>query len=184
MWFKILQQCASFKCRSLLLTSFLHRFSARFFFYMYTHIRFNVLVLADHIPDGLKRALFTLEILPVCARCHETGREKKKEKKKVKKGWEDGEGSGGSRGWGAARGVTGGRATRREGMRRGAERTRRLRRDGRGVETGRCAPTGVWNRPDICSVCLSVCERDHKAGRVMETGSISPSHSKNTNTSG
>lgn len=46
-----------------------------FFFYMYTHIRLNVLVLADHVPDGLKRALFTLEILPVCARCCETGRE-------------------------------------------------------------------------------------------------------------
>lgn len=36
----------------------------------------------------------------------------------------------------------------------------------------------------VC-VCARLCERDHKAGRAMETGLISPSHKKNpTNTSG
>ena len=114
---------------------------------MYTHIGFSILVLADHVPDGLKRVLFTLEILPVCVRCCETEQEEREKKKKGEKrlrrrrgerrerqqGGEELRGGGkqGGKGWGEEQ---------------------RVRRDRRGGETG---SGGEGVRPLVCETGLT-----------------------------
>lgn len=112
---------------------------------------------------GLKLALFTLEILPrLCEMWHRAGEEKKGEGEKRRNVGE------GQQGRGGVRGVMDGRINSGEGMRK--ERTRRCDMMGEGETWGerRCSDsvsTGVWNRPDIWSVCLCVCKRDYKSWR-------------------
>ena len=184
MWSKILRQCASFMCCSLSLTSFLRQ--CLFFLLFFLHVHPHRIqhprpcwpcswwsetgIVYSGNPPSLREMLWDWA----------GGERKKKKRWKKAKKTERGADGVAARGWGAARR----RQTGREGVRRGAEGATWRERGWNGKWGGRCASTGVWNRPDICSVCLSVRERDHKAGRVMETGSISPSHSKNTNTSG
>lgn len=169
MWYVILQLCV--RCVLVLL---MHEnvilpppvyllFTSHAAAHEHTHAQEDIRVLADHfLLDWNWHCLLWKSSQDCVRRDTELDKKKKGGGEKRRKVGE------GQQGRGGVRGVMDGRINSGEGMRK--ERTRRCDMMGEGETWGerRCSDsvsTGVWNRPDIWSVCLCVCKRDYKSWR-------------------